>query len=84
MRLLLDAGADSPLSGKLEMIVLHWVVRFACQGETDAGVVRLLLERGADISEKNEYGCTPLIVAVMVEAEEPIELENLEVVKVLV
>ncbi len=58
LRYLLDKGADVKAKGPSGMVALHWANR----GSAD--VVRLLIERKAEIDARNDYGNTPLILAV--------------------
>ncbi len=57
LRFLLDRGADVRAKGPSGMAPLHWANRGSAE------VVRLLIERKAEINARNDYGNTSLILA---------------------
>ena len=64
--MLLDAGADVNAVGLIQETALHIAI-----DALHPGIVRALVEKGADLTAKNKDGLTPLAIAQAKEAPKP-------------
>lgn len=68
VRVLLEAGADARAATSDNSTVLHFAVGVmapGCWGRTPARVIGMLADAGAPLEERQQWGWTPLMAAIM-------------------